>query len=186
MCMICWTTGNIHKKQTFAGTKENLLALQTSKDRDVSFCTCTAKDGHLCRECKDYQNSNANAALDSCFGQDCTYVVGSHGDNRLEGKICLWCSQALPPSHTLSRNRAVSRRDYDSRHILARSHSTYERPSDEDEFESAELQRALELDAQSQREKASSLPPTPGSEENLPTYETSMANPPPPDILPPP
>lgn len=48
--------------------------------------------------------------------------------------VCLWCNLRLPDE----RRRAVTRREYDVLHLLARSHSMYDRPLDEDRTNQAE------------------------------------------------
>ena len=147
LCADCWTSGNRHKKQPVGGSKGKSYHEQALEG---CFCVCAAKDGHLCLKCKTYQNSSAEADADKCYGQGCLNGSPKSKAAPMEGRICLWCSRQLPGS----RSRAESRRDYDARHILARSHSSYDRPPEEEDFDSFEEQRMLELDALSRRKKA--------------------------------
>lgn len=95
------------------------------------FCKCTAKDGHLCLKCKIKQKSKSQADLDKCHGEGCLRTKAGG----FPSKVCLWCCLRLPSDC----NRATARREYDSRHLLARSLSTYERRTEEEIIETAKL-----------------------------------------------
>jgi len=86
-------------------------------------CICTAKDGHLCIECKTKQKYHAEENLNQCHGEGCSKTK----EGGFAGRVCLWCDRRLPSEN----NRATARRDYDLRHLLARSHSMYEHSSDD-------------------------------------------------------
>lgn len=154
LCAICWHRGNFTKKHPVCrpGHDQGFQVGETPY-RELAaggfFCTCTAKDGHICQRCKNEQNSAASMEMKLCFGLNCNNSsqlrpIGS------PARICLWCCRPLPLKHFL----AESRREYDARHMLARSHSSYERPEDNTEeydITSYDEQVVLELDARLHR-----------------------------------
>lgn len=91
-------------------------------DPKEKMCICTTKDAHLCIKCKTKRKLEARENLDQCHGEGCLKAQ----EGGFLGRVCLWCNLQLPNNH----DRAAARREYDSRHLLARSYSTYERPSD--------------------------------------------------------
>ena len=113
MCTACWRTGNPHKRELLGSPRSDELLLQ-----DGSFysrrCICSAKEGYLCLACKTMQNEMFKQELAVCFGDRCP----SPKQSSFEGRICLWCDLPLPGG----RSRAESRREYDARHIQAKSH----------------------------------------------------------------
>jgi len=139
LCADCWSSGTPHKKQLLNGTsnKEPPSYLESATLRGL--CTCSAKDGHLCLECKTEQNAELTMESSRCFGYGCTSTEAE--GTSWAGRVCLWCDLPLP------RSRAESRREYDAQHLIARSHSSYERPFEEENLDLAEEQRMLELDA---------------------------------------
>ena len=118
LCVECFGSGNSHQETLLDGEKnaaQNPHLVRTE-------CICTAKDGHLCLRCKTKQNSKLNSKTNRCYGIGCSKsMLDGFG-----GRVCLWCDLPLPRE----RSRAQSRRDYDARHLLARSHSSYDRIPD--------------------------------------------------------
>ena len=157
LCVDCWYNGNMQRRYLISGANQTGLVPYSEQADGGSLCICTAKDGHLCLKCKDFQNSTAISDADQCFGLRCTNRASEGDYTEMGGKICVWCSRPLPLQYTLSRNRAESRRNYDSRHILARSRSSYERPSKEEQQQEEEdelnMQKVLELDALSRKKE---------------------------------
>lgn len=119
LCGDCFSSGNSHQ-ETLLNGEEN--AAQTPYFMRTE-CICTAKDGHLCLRCKTKQNSKVDSKTNRCYGIGCSEsILDGFG-----GRVCLWCDSPLPRE----RSRAQSRRDYDARHLLARSHSSYDQIPDE-------------------------------------------------------
>ena len=116
LCSDCYDSKIPHIEQTFKSRMKG-------KDAILPTCICTPKEGHLCLRCKIEQRSKLAAKLATCYGQGCTRTQ----PGGFPGRVCLWCNLRLPGN----RSRAEARRDYDARHILARSHSSYEHPVDE-------------------------------------------------------
>ena len=132
LCSDCYDSETPHIEQTFKPWMKG-------KDAILPTCICTPKEGHLCLRCKTEQRSELTVKLTRCYGQGCTRTQpgGFHG------RVCLWCDLRLLGNRT----RAEARRDYDARHLLARSHSSFEQPIDEDELTLAwdhELVRRME------------------------------------------
>ena len=72
LCSQCWSTGNRHKKHRIQF--ENVKTPRTAyadQAADGDVCLCTAKNGHLCLNCKNEQNLEALNRPESCYGQDC-------------------------------------------------------------------------------------------------------------------
>ena len=130
VCPECYESGNPHIEQLLECTKGK-KPLQNLSDTDTT-CICTAKDGHLCLKCKTEQKTNLEAKLSKCYGEGCSETK----PGGFSGRICLWCDLRLPTE----RSRAEARRDYDKRHLLARSHSSYERPPEDEIVDPAEQQ----------------------------------------------
>lgn len=127
-CRDCYNLGNTHRERLLNGTC--IEGLDTYVRPRGSACVCTGKDGHLCLRCKTKQKSDAQTHFSQCHGEGCSRTtVGG-----FPARICLWCNLYLPDE----RSRAESRRDYDSRHLLARTHSMYEHPSEEELIDPAE------------------------------------------------
>lgn len=139
LCKPCWQFGNPHRDQHFNGSTRELPPSYSERALCLGFCICTAKDGHLCFKCKTKQSSSSPDDLSRCYGDSCTSTnVGLR-----ETRVCLWCDLPLPGG----RSRAEARRDYDTRHLLARLHSSFERLPEDEEPDLLEEQRLLELDA---------------------------------------
>ena len=143
LCSDCYDSETPHIEQTFkSGMKGKNAVLPT--------CICTPKEGHLCLRCKSEQRSQLAVKLARCYGQDCTRTQAGG----FPGRVCLWCDLRLPGN----RSRAEARRDYDARHLLARSHSTYEHPVDEQREQREQIwlmehERLRELDNLSERRR---------------------------------
>lgn len=122
LCPDCYDLGNVHEDRLSEG---NVIERPPSQlipgERP---CICTAKDGHLCFACKTKQKCDAKENLDQCHGEGCSRAK----DGGFAGRVCLWCDRRL----SRENGRATTRRDYDLRHLLARSHSMYERASDDE------------------------------------------------------
>ena len=117
LCSDCYDSDTPHIEQTIKpGMKGKNAVLPT--------CICTPKEGHLCVRCKIEQRSKLAVKLARCYGQGCTRTQ----PGGFPGRVCLWCNLRLPGN----RSRAEARRDYDARHLLARSHSSFEHPVDEE------------------------------------------------------
>lgn len=123
ICPECYDAGTPHIGQTLNPGMKGKDAIHSLSERG-SICICTPKDGHLCLRCKIEQRSNLEFKLARCYGQGCTWTR----PEGFAGRICLWCDLRLPSE----RSRAEARRDYDARHILARSYSSFERPVDDE------------------------------------------------------
>ena len=149
LCSDCWYSGNHHKKHPVENRNGRFLKPYPDQAINGEFCLCAAKDGILCWKCKANQNTKVENEAEKCYGRDCPNGNPESRPTHIEGRVCLWCSRQLPGS----RSRAESRRDYDARHILARSHSSYDRPPEEEDMDSFEEQRMLELDALSRRKQ---------------------------------
>ena len=142
LCSQCWYTGNHHKKHPIQLVGTKTRKPYPAQAADGELCICTARNGHLCLDCKKKQNAEPTNGSETCYGEDCTYGGSGGKGTSMEGRVCLWCSRQLPGS----RSRAESRRSYDSRHLLARTISTYDRSPEDDDLGSFEAQRMLESD----------------------------------------
>lgn len=135
LCGHCYDTGNPHKLEPL-GSEGPTSPPFRSLRRTQWTCLCTAKDGHLCLQCKTEQKQ---FDIDECFGEGCSDMKAGG----FQSRVCLWCDLRLPGE----RSRAEARRDYDKRHLLARTHSSVERPAeeddDDDDLEDPSEQRAL-------------------------------------------
>lgn len=117
LCVECFDSGNPHQEVSLTDEKTIILSPYLTRTE----CVCTAKDGHLCLGCKTKQNSSLGTGTNQCYGMGC---LKSTADG-FGGRVCLWCGLSLPRE----RSRAESRRDYDARHLLARTHSSYDQSS---------------------------------------------------------
>ena len=119
LCPDCYNSGNTHGGR-FSRDAHSSHSLPNLIH---PYCSCTAKDGHLCLECKKKQESEAKTHVDQCHGNGCSVmkVMG------FPSRVCLWCGLRILGDS----NRASARRDYNSRHLFARFHSTYRRRSDD-------------------------------------------------------
>ena len=110
LCITCWSENRPHRK-SFIRSQHSNPSLA---------CTCIAREGNLCLRCKAYQNQSFHAELSQCFGEGCMTAT----TEQLGGRVCLWCDNQIP------RNQADARREYDMKHLNARSFATYERIPD--------------------------------------------------------
>ena len=128
MCAKCWSTGRHQKRQLLGqGSRECGDGPDLAGAGDI--CACSARDGHLCLECKTIQNAKSGDEIGKCYGEACKGFL----DGTEIRSVCLWCDLALPDGP----RRAASRRQYDIRHLHARSHSTYERPKEPESVDEA-------------------------------------------------
>ena len=114
MCPTCWRTGNQHKRQSFGTAKPEVLGTKSAASQLGRLCACTAKDGDLCLACKTAQNKNLDRELAICYGDECSATR----NGAFEGRICIWCDLPLPGG----RSRAEARREYDAKHLQAKTH----------------------------------------------------------------
>ncbi len=149
LCFQCWDTGKQHMKHSIQVVGTIPRKSYPDQAAEGEFCTCTARNGHLCLACKTEQN-NMNGP-ETCYGQDCPNSNPEGNAISMEGRVCLWCSRQLPGS----RSRAESRRNYDARYLFARSISSYDRSSDDQDLDTFEEQRMLEDDTLSRRREES-------------------------------
>lgn len=147
LCSDCWYSGNRHKLHPIGIEDGKFPRSYPDQAANGELCVCTAKDGILCTGCRSVQNAKVNPEMEQCHGESCPNGNLESKPTYMQGRVCLWCSRQLPGS----RDRAKSRRDYDARHLFARSHSTYDRLPEEENLATYEEQRILELDALSRR-----------------------------------
>ena len=134
LCSDCYDSETPHIEQALKPGMEGKDVIHRLR-KTWSTCVCTPKEGYLCLRCKIEQRSKMAVKLARCYGQGCTRTqLGG-----FPGRICLWCDLRLPGE----RSRAEARRDYDARHLLARSHSSFERPVDEEFVSSAQVKKNL-------------------------------------------
>lgn len=119
LCVECFASGNPHQESSLNGEEKGIPNSYLVRPE----CICIARSGHLCLRCKTKQNSRSEIRDNQCYGIGCSK---SKSDG-FGGRVCLWCDLPLPRE----RSRAESRRDYDARHLLARTHSSYGQPTEE-------------------------------------------------------
>ena len=117
LCPECYDSETPHIEQTLKHGMKGKNAIHSMIDSEPT-CTCTAKDGYLCLRCKNEQKYKLDVKLARCYGQGCV----NKQPGRFPGRICLWCDLRLRGE----RSRAEARRDYDARHLLARTLSSFE------------------------------------------------------------
>ena len=110
------------------------------------YCSCTARDWWLCLECKTAQRPDLQAKPKICAGQSCSNLLDETGE---ELRACLWCH--LPLEGRPSQGE--SRRDYDSRHLYARSTSNTW-PAEDELFSSANHQLSNESSTAGNRQRS--------------------------------
>ena len=137
LCPDCYDTETPHIEQT-------LKPGMKGKNATLPACICTPKEGYLCLRCKIEQRSKLAVKLARCYGQGCKRTQ----PGGFPGRICLWCDLRLPGE----RSRAEARRDYDVRHLLARSHSSFEHPVDEELVTSAQQEQIWRMEEERFRE----------------------------------
>ena len=143
LCPECYDAGIPHIDQTLKPGMKGKDAIHSLSETG-STCICTPKDGHLCLRCKIEQRSNLAVKLARCYGQGCTWTR----PGGFSARICLWCDLRLPGE----RSRAEARRDYDARHLLARSHSSFEHRVDEELVFPKEQERIWRMEEERFRE----------------------------------
>ncbi|MCJ1457134.1 hypothetical protein MMC28_007501 [Mycoblastus sanguinarius] len=120
LCIECWGTRNSQKVWLLKKSKDSSSSLNSAS----LHCICSGKDGHLCLRCKNEEKANPQDKPEGCYGKGCS----GKKENGRGGRFCLWCNLPLPSALT----RAESRREYDRKHLHARSHSTYDRSPEDD------------------------------------------------------
>ncbi len=130
LCPDCYNLGNTPHNDSLEGSASGRSASILNPEEPV--CICTAKSGHLCFRCKTKQKVEFQVNLERCHGKGCSRTKAGGFPPR----VCLWCGRRLPNDH----DRASTRREYNSRHLLARSLSTYERGTDDDVMEAVKLE----------------------------------------------
>ena len=141
LCPECWVTSNPLREHPIEPLHIGKPVSYTPQHQDAlvfqGYCACAARDGWLCLRCKTAQKLDPQKPAKVCAGQSCSNPLDKHSD---ELRACLWCH--LPLSGRPSREE--SRRDYDSRHLYARSHSNTW-AADEEYYISANYQLHSEL-----------------------------------------
>lgn len=133
LCPECWATSNplrenrieplhIGRPVSYTPYYQGALVFQ-------GYCSCTARDGWLCLECKTAQRPDPEIKAIKCAGQSCSNLLDETTE---ELRACLWCHLPLHGKPS----RGESRRDYDSRHLYARSNSDTWSEPDNDFFAS--------------------------------------------------
>ncbi len=143
LCSDCYDCETPHVEQTLNPRMKGKDAIHSLSETE-STCICTPRDGHLCLRCKIEQRSKLAVKLARCYGQGCTRTQ----PGGFPGRICLWCDLRLPGE----RSRAEARRDYDARHLLARSHSSFEHPVGEELVSSAQQKQIWLMEEERFRE----------------------------------
>lgn len=143
LCPECYDAGTPHIDQTIKPGMKGKNTIHSLSETG-STCICTPKDGHLCLKCKIEQRSNLAVKLTRCYGQGCTWTR----PEGFSGRTCLWCDLRLPSE----RSRAEARRDYNARHLLARSHSSFEHRVDEELVFPKEQERIWRMEEERFRE----------------------------------
>lgn len=133
LCTKCWETGTQSRGHRFPlipserpGSATNPWYDATESTRD--YCVCTLKsDGHICPDCKDFQNWEAIAHGDAeCHGLNCKEPLGDDKERR---RICLWCDKALP-----RQIGGTTRHHWNRRIVEARARTITSRQADIEEY----------------------------------------------------
>ena len=90
LCQKCWLTRQPRARQL----QHSSTSPPTIDYHAISICQCTAKQGIICRKCKEEQNSDFKRKLKQCDG--CGLEKDARGPSR---QICLWCTGVLPESY---------------------------------------------------------------------------------------
>ncbi|KAL2059627.1 hypothetical protein ABVK25_000920 [Lepraria finkii] len=142
LCPECYNSETPHIEQSLKEVKGK-RPIHSLSDTEPT-CICTAKDGHLCLKCKTEQKSDLETKLSRCYGEGCSKTKPCG----FSGRVCLWCDLRLPGE----RSRAEARRDYDKRHLLARTHSSFERPPEDEIIYPAEQEAIWQAEEERFRE----------------------------------
>ena len=90
LCQTCWLTRHPQARRR----QHDSTSPPTVNYHTIGLCECTAKQGILCRKCKEQQNSDLKRKLKQCDG------CGREKDAReMSRQICLWCTRVLPESY---------------------------------------------------------------------------------------
>ena len=86
-CADCWSSGKPHRNHHFPTSR----FIFTPYDDPVrTCCSCLAKDGRVCSQCRQAQL--ADARQQGCIAEGCNAPLDVESECR---KICLWCEQPL-------------------------------------------------------------------------------------------
>jgi len=89
LCRKCWLVRHPQARRL----QHDSASPPTVDYHAIGLCQCTAKQGILCRKCKEEQNSDLTRKLKQCDG------CGLEKDAReMFRQICLWCTRVLPES----------------------------------------------------------------------------------------
>lgn len=131
MCQRCWDTGNVQKEQRYSGkfsAADEYCHKSAAEARE--FCTCTSKDGWVCNDCKEKQNTGARVdGPKVCFGRNCGVILEEDKDRR---KICLWCDRPVPRGRASMESRIA----FNQKMIDARGREISSQLADFEEYES--------------------------------------------------
>ena len=90
LCQKCWLIRHPRARRL----QHDSTSPSTVDYHAIGICQCTAKQGILCRKCKEEQNSDLKKKLKQCDG------CGLEKDPReMSRQICLWCTHVLPESY---------------------------------------------------------------------------------------
>jgi len=130
MCQCCWDTANVRKERRYSGRvsgagEDSYKSAAAARE----FCICTSKDGWVCNDCKEKQNTEARVdGTKVCFGQNCALILGEDKDRR---KICLWCDKPVPRGRASMESRIA----FDHKMRDARGREISSQLADLDEYE---------------------------------------------------
>lgn len=116
LCDICWNTGNRHRERCFDDAVDQNFCSYQRQAEVQGCCTCSVRDKWFCLKCTQRQKPKIPEDLVQCAGESCLTTMRP---TNCGGRLCMWCE--LPLVEKLGRGQ--SRRDYDSKHLLARAHS---------------------------------------------------------------
>ncbi|RVX67901.1 hypothetical protein B0A52_08506 [Exophiala mesophila] len=133
LCTKCWETGTQSRGHRFPLIASERPGSATKQWHDTTdstrdYCVCTLKsDGHICPDCKDFQNWEAIAdGNDKCHGLHCNEPLDDDKDRR---RICLWCDKALP-----RQIGGTTRHSWNRRMVEARARTIASRQADIEEY----------------------------------------------------
>lgn len=116
LCDTCWNTGNRLRERRFDEEIDRETCPYELYAEVRGYCACTTWDKWLCLKCTPKQTPEAFKDLVQCAGEGCLTTMRP---TNCGGHLCMWCE--LPLVEKLGRGQ--SRRNYDSKHLLARAHS---------------------------------------------------------------
>lgn len=131
MCQRCWDTGNLQKERRYSGVLSGAgKCTHKSAGHARNFCVCTSKDGWVCNDCKERQNTDAKAnGWKFCSGDQCGAVLEEDKERR---KICLWCDKPVPRVRASMESKIA----FDQKMMDARERELGSQMGDLQEYES--------------------------------------------------